>query len=81
MIDSSLYVMIFDACRSITWASGRGLGPRNLELFGPQMALALAHRLDAISRRAQKLNFEAQRPLTFPSKGSARIKTIAHGAV
>jgi hypothetical protein len=25
---------VFDACRSITWASRRGLGPENLDFFG-----------------------------------------------
>ncbi len=44
----SMYVMIFDVCRSITLASARGMGPENLECFGPQMALA--YRLDAISQ-------------------------------
>jgi hypothetical protein len=33
MIYMSMYVMIFDECRSIIWASGRGLGPGNLEFF------------------------------------------------
>jgi hypothetical protein len=36
MIYTSLCVMIFDAGRSITCASGRGLGPGNLEFFGPK---------------------------------------------
>ncbi len=27
----------FDAAKSVTWASGRGLGPGNLDFFGPQM--------------------------------------------
>ncbi len=35
MIYTSLWVMIFDARRSITWARGRGLSPLNLEFFGP----------------------------------------------
>jgi hypothetical protein len=30
---------VLDACISITWGSGRGLGPGILEFFGPQMAL------------------------------------------
>ncbi len=34
--------------RSITMASGRRVGPGNLEIFGSQMALA--YRLDAISQ-------------------------------
>jgi hypothetical protein len=42
----------FDAGSSISWASGRGLGPWNLEIFGPQMALA--YRLDAISQEPKK---------------------------
>ncbi len=28
--------MIFYACRSITWASGKGLGPGSLESSGPK---------------------------------------------
>jgi hypothetical protein len=36
MIYTSLYAMIFDGGRTITWASGRGLGPGNLEFFGPK---------------------------------------------
>jgi hypothetical protein len=36
LIDTALYVIIFDACRSITWASGRGLGPGYLEFLGPE---------------------------------------------
>ncbi len=31
----------FDAGKSITWASGRGLGRGNLDFFGPQMAFAI----------------------------------------
>ncbi len=40
---------------AITRASGRGLGPGNLEIFGLQIALAF--RLDAISqdRHASKI--------------------------
>ncbi len=29
---------VFDACRSIPRASGRGMGPRNIHFFGPEMA-------------------------------------------
>ncbi len=45
--------MIFDAGRSITWTSGRGLGHRNLEFIGPRMALA--YRLNAISQGPKTL--------------------------
>ena len=48
MIDTAPCVMLLMRAASITWASGRGLGPGNLEFFGPQMALA--YRLDAISQ-------------------------------
>jgi hypothetical protein len=41
-------VWVADAGISITWASGRGLGPGNLEIFGPQMALG--YRFNAISQ-------------------------------
>jgi hypothetical protein len=39
MIYTALCIMFWMRCISITWASGRGLGPGNLELLGPQMAL------------------------------------------
>ncbi len=47
MIYTSLYVMMFDPCSSITRASGKGLGLEILS-FWPKMALA--YRLDAISQ-------------------------------
>jgi hypothetical protein len=53
--------MIFDASGSFTWASGRGLGPGNLEFFRPKMALA--YRLDAIS---QDLKNSISGPNTLP---------------
>ncbi len=34
----------FDMGRYITWASGRGLGPGNLEFFGPQNSTRLSAR-------------------------------------
>jgi hypothetical protein len=71
MIYMALSVMIFDAGRSITWASGRGLGPGNLEFFGPKMALA--YRVDAIS--------QGPIPPTCPRNVSARIKNITHVAI
>jgi hypothetical protein len=53
--------MIFDACRSVTWASGRGLVLGNLEFFGPQMALA--YRLDATSQDPKYSRFPGANPL------------------
>ncbi len=41
-------LMLFIRAASITYASGRGLGPGNIEFFGPLMALA--YRLDVISQ-------------------------------
>ncbi len=41
MIYTSLYIMIFDACRSITRASGRELGPENLDFVGPEWHLPM----------------------------------------
>ncbi len=65
--------------RSITWASGRGLSPGNLEflLFGPQMALA--YRLDAILLGPKNSQFPGPAPSSCPRNGSARIKNITHG--
>jgi len=52
MLYTSLYVMFFDAFKSISWASGRGFGPGNLDFFGTQMAHAKG--LDAISQGPKK---------------------------
>jgi hypothetical protein len=59
MIYTFLYVMVFDVC--ITLASGRGLGPGNLEFFGPQMALA--YQLNAISQGPKNSRFPRPNPL------------------
>ncbi len=61
MIYTSLYVMIFDAGRFITWARGRGLDPGNLEFFEPQMGLA--YRLAAISQGPKSSLFPGPNPL------------------
>jgi hypothetical protein len=53
--------MFFDAGRSITWASGKGLGPGKLEFFGPQMALA--YRIVAISQGPKNSRFPGPNPL------------------
>ncbi len=52
---------VFDAARYITWASGRGMGPGNPELFWPQMALA--YRLNAISQGPKDSPFPGPNPL------------------
>ncbi len=59
-IYTSLCVMLLMQAASITWASGRGLGPGNLEFFGPQMALA--YRLNAISQRPKNSRFPGPNP-------------------
>jgi hypothetical protein len=65
---------------SITWASVRGLGPGNLEFFGPQMALA--YWLDAISQDPKNSRFPGPNPLPLALvMDAARIKSIMHGAV
>jgi hypothetical protein len=61
MIYTALYIMIFDAGRSINWASGRVLGPGNLEFFRPQMALA--YRLNAISQGPKNSRYPGPNPL------------------
>jgi hypothetical protein len=52
---------VFDACRYITRASGRGLGRGNLEFLGLKMALA--YQLDAISRGPKNSRFPGLIPL------------------
>ncbi len=60
MIYSALCFMLLMWVASITWASGRGLGPGNLNFFGPQMALA--YRLDAIPLGPEKSRFPGPDP-------------------
>jgi hypothetical protein len=48
MIYTAPSVILLMGAASIMRASGRGLGPGNLKIFGPQMALA--YWLDAISQ-------------------------------
>ncbi len=56
---------ILDVCISITWASGRGLGPGNLEFLCPQKALA--YRLDAISQGPKNSWYPGPAPFHLPS--------------
>jgi hypothetical protein len=73
---------VLDACISITWASGRGLGPGIIEFFGPQMALT--YRLDAISQGPKNSRIPAPNPLPralVTDMQFARIQNIMHGAV
>jgi hypothetical protein len=39
LIDTALYVMLLMRGKSITWASGRGLGPGKHDILGPPMSL------------------------------------------
>jgi hypothetical protein len=52
---------VLDACITITLASGRGLDPGNLKLFGPQMALP--YQLDAILQGPKNSRFLETNPL------------------
>jgi hypothetical protein len=64
--------MIFDACRSITRASGRGLGN------GPQMALA--YLLDAISQ-GPKNSFPGPNPLPLALMDLHASETLHTGRI
>jgi hypothetical protein len=80
MIDTDLYVMLLLRAASITWASGRVLGPGNLDFFGPQMTLAF--QLDAIWQGPKKSWFPGSNPLPHALvMDAASIKSIMHGAV
>ncbi len=60
---------------SITWASGRGLGSGNLDLFGTQMAPP--YRLDAISQGPKMSQFSGPNPLPLALvMDAARNKSI-----
>ncbi len=67
---------VLDACISITWASGRGLGPWILEFLGPKWHSPIGsmpfHRAQQIS------NSRAQPPPTCPRNGYACIQNIMH---
>jgi hypothetical protein len=56
MIYKALRVMLLMRAASITWASGRGLGPRNLNF-----------RLEAILQGPKKSQFPGPNPLHLPS--------------
>ncbi len=60
MIYTALCVVLLMRAASTTWASGRGLGPGNLDFFGPQMALLF--RLDAFSCAQKSLDFQGPTP-------------------
>jgi hypothetical protein len=62
---------VFDACRSITGASGKGMGPGNRELFGP-CEMASSHYECHLGPKKVKIS-RAQPPPTCPSNGSASI--------
>jgi len=53
-----------DVCISITWGSGRGLGPGILVFFWPQMALA--YLLNAISQGPKNSGIPGPNPLPLP---------------
>jgi hypothetical protein len=61
MIYTVLCVMLLMWAASITWASGKGLGPGNLDFFRLQMALT--YKLDAISQGPKKSRFPGPKPL------------------
>jgi hypothetical protein len=76
----ALCVMLLMRAASITWASGWGLGPGNLEFFGLQMALV--YRLDAVSKGLKNSQYPGPNPLPLAHiMEAARIKSITHGAV
>ncbi len=64
---------------SIIWASGRGLGPGNLQFFGPQ--IELTYLLDAFSQDPKNSRFPGPNPLPLALvMDAARIKSITHVA-
>jgi hypothetical protein len=78
LIHMSLNVMIFDACRYMTRASGRGWGNGNLKFFGPQMALAF--RLDTISQ-GPKNSFPGPNPLPLALMDLHASETLHTGRI
>ncbi len=57
MIYTALCITILMRAASITWPSGKGLGPENLDCFGPHMALS--YWLSAISQDQKISQFPA----------------------
>jgi hypothetical protein len=56
--------MIFDACRSVTWESGRGLGPGNLEFLGPKWHSPIGSMPFHMSQKSP--NFQGPTPPHLP---------------
>ncbi len=69
----------FDTGKSITWASGRGLGPGNLNFLGPKWRSLNSWM--PFHRAQKNLDFQGPTLLTGPRNGFASIKIITHGAV
>jgi hypothetical protein len=70
----------FDAGSIYYLGKWEGVGPWNLNFFGPQMALA--YRLNAISQGPKKSRFPGPNPLPLALvMDAARIKSITHGAI
>jgi hypothetical protein len=72
----SLYkIMIFDAGRSIVWASERGLGPGNLEFLDPKW-------LNAISKGPKNYRFPGPNPIPLALIMNLHAsKTYARGCI
>ncbi len=76
--------MFFDAGRSITWAMGKleQVGPDEISSFlGGAQKIALAYRIDAISKGPKNSTSRAQPPPTCRRNVSACIKNIMRGAI
>jgi hypothetical protein len=70
-------VMLVMRAASITWASGRGLGPGNLEFFGPQMHSWAMPDLSVTSGTG--LNHDAaMRQLTTGRNADAGLRFLRH---
>jgi hypothetical protein len=57
---------VLDACISITWESGRGLGPRNLEFLGTKWHSPIC--LMSFHRAQKTFDFQGPTPSHLPSQ-------------
>jgi hypothetical protein len=82
LVHKTTYAPMIYTALCITWASGRALGPGNLEFLGPQMALA--YRLNVILQGPKNYRYPGPNPgplALVMDMHYAHIQNIMQGAV
>jgi hypothetical protein len=76
-IDTALYVKLLMQGKSITWASGRGLGPGNLDLFWHQIAFTGPEKISISSVNPLPLALVMDLPATKALR-TGSYKSLIH---